>query len=203
MTKFASPMRMTSPSLRLRRASSASSTAAPNTPSRSPSASVERHGRREDGMADTRPRRLDSLDFDQRRVAARRSRHAAQGRNRRQRAMRFEKALLVGGKAAMDERERCVAAQDHASFAPHAVVERAGEAFHADDRRDAKRDAEKKDAQARQTAAQVAQGEAQGRRAARLWNEPCRGRVHSLLPRGERSGTPFSPGRRRRTQSAG
>ena len=37
--KFASPMRMTSPSFKLSRASSASSTAAPNIPSRSPSAS--------------------------------------------------------------------------------------------------------------------------------------------------------------------
>src|SRR3984957_17957104 len=39
IAKFVSPMRMTSPSLRVRRASSASSTAAPNIPSRSPSAS--------------------------------------------------------------------------------------------------------------------------------------------------------------------
>ena len=46
----------------------------------------------------------------------------------------------------MDERERGVAAEDHASFAPHAIVERKGETFHADDRRHAKRDAEKKDA---------------------------------------------------------
>ena len=42
--------------------------------------------------------------------------------------------------------KRSVAAQDHASFAPHAVVERKGETFHPDDRRHAKRDAEKKDA---------------------------------------------------------
>ena len=60
--------------------------------------------------------------------------------------MRFEKALLVGGKTTMDQRERGVAAEDHASFAPHAVVERKGETFHPDDRRHAKRDAEKKDA---------------------------------------------------------
>ena len=39
MAKFVSPMRMTSPSFRFSRASSASSTAAPNIPSRSPSAS--------------------------------------------------------------------------------------------------------------------------------------------------------------------
>ena len=59
--------------------------------------------------------------------------------------MSFEEALLVGGEATMDERERRVAAQDHAPFAPHAVVERAGEAFHPDDRRHAKRNAEEKD----------------------------------------------------------
>ena len=53
--KLASPMRTTSPSFRLSRASSASSTAAPNIPSRSPSASSKRHGRREDRLADARP----------------------------------------------------------------------------------------------------------------------------------------------------
>src|SRR5580700_4422555 len=100
--------------------------------------------------------------------------------------MRFEKTLLVGGKATMDERERRVAAEDHASFAPHAVIERQGKAFHANDRRHAKRDGEKKNAQAGKTAAQVAQGEAQRRRAARPCNESCRRRVHKLLlPRGE------------------
>ena len=92
-------------------------------------------------------------------------RHAAHRRDRRQRAVRFEKALLVGGKAAMDQRERRVAAEDRAPFAPQAVVERARETFHADDRRDAERDAEEKDPQAREAAAQVAQGEA--RRSAR------------------------------------
>ena len=60
--------------------------------------------------------------------------------------MGFEKALLVGGKAAMDERERRVAAKDHAPFAAQTVVERAGEAFHPDDRRHAERNAEEKDA---------------------------------------------------------
>ena len=59
--------------------------------------------------------------------------------------MRFEEALLVSGKATMDQRERGVAAQDHPPFTPHAVVERTGQAFHADDRRHAERDAEKKD----------------------------------------------------------
>src|SRR5271168_4195637 len=102
--------------------------------------------------------------------------------------MRFEKTLLVNRKATMDERERRVAAEDHASLAPHAVVEREGETFHANDRRHAKRDAEKKDAQTRQSAAQVAQGKAQGRRAARPCNESSRRRVHSLLPRGEGGG---------------
>ena len=46
----------------------------------------------------------------------------------------------------MDERERRVAAEDHASLAPETVVERAGETFHAHDRRDAERNAEEKDA---------------------------------------------------------
>ena len=63
--------------------------------------------------------------------------------------MSFEEALLVGGEAAMDERERRVAAEDHAPFAPQAIVERAGETFHPDDRRNAKRNAEEKDAEAR------------------------------------------------------
>ena len=44
----------------------------------------ERHRRREGCLADTRPRRLDSFDFDQSRIAARHSRHATQGRDRRQ-----------------------------------------------------------------------------------------------------------------------
>src|ERR1700677_3976462 len=109
--------------------------------------------------------------------------------------MRFEKALLVGGKAAMDERERGVAAQDHPSFAAHAIVERKSETFHPDDRRHAKRDAEKKDAQDGQSATQVAQGKAHGRRAARPWNESCRRRVHgvTLLPRGEGGGDSLLP----------
>ena len=81
--------------------------------------------------------------------------------------MSFEKALFVGREATMDQREGRVAAEDHASFAPHAVVKRKGETFHAHDRPHAKRDAEKKNAQAGKTAAQVAQGEAQGRRAGR------------------------------------
>ncbi len=41
--------------------------------------------------------------------------------------------------------ERRVAAEDHASFAPHAIVERDGKTFHPDDRRHAKRNAEEKD----------------------------------------------------------
>ena len=45
----------------------------------------------------------------------------------------------------MDQRERGVAAENHPSFAPHPVVERKGETFHAHDRRHAKRDAEEKD----------------------------------------------------------
>ena len=119
------------------------------------------------------------------------SRHAAHGRDRRQRAVRFEKALLVGGKAAMDERERRVAAEDHAPFAPQAVVERAGEAFHPDDRRDAKRDAEEKDAQAAEAAAQVANSEAHDRQRAReprgnaagaFIPETATGGVSSILP---------------------
>src|SRR5271154_2186789 len=109
--------------------------------------------------------------------------------------MRFEKTLLVGGKATMDERERRVAAEDHASLAPHAVVERQGEAFHPDDRSHAKRDAKEEDAQARQPAPQVAQGEAQDRRAARPCNESSRRRVHgdSLLPPGEGGGDSLLP----------
>ena len=46
----------------------------------------------------------------------------------------------------MDERERGVAAEDHAPFAPEAIIERARETFDADDRRHAERDAEEKDA---------------------------------------------------------
>ncbi len=70
--------------------------------------------------------------------------------------MTFEKALLVGREAPMDERERRVAAEDHPPFAPHAVVEGAGEAFNPDDRRDAQRNAKEKDPQSRKPAAQIA-----------------------------------------------
>ena len=56
----------------------------------------------------------------------------------------------------MDERERGVAAEDHASFARETIIESARETFDADDRRDAERDAEEKDAKARESAAQVA-----------------------------------------------
>ena len=45
----------------------------------------------------------------------------------------------------MDERERCVAAKDHAPLAPETVVERASETFHPNDRRYAQRNAEEKD----------------------------------------------------------
>ena len=191
MAKFVSPMRMTSPSFRLSRASSASSTAAPNMPSRSPSASSSDMGgaktawpmRGHDGStalisinaasplgALAMPRKVATVDSEP--CASR-------------------KRCSSADKTAMDERERGVAAEDHAPFAPHAVVERQGEAFHADDRRHAKRDAEKKDAQARQPAAQVAQGEAQGRRAAR----PSQGVLspaRSLPSPGEKvAATPF------------
>ena len=194
MAKFVSPMRMTSPSLRLRRASNASSTAAPNIPSRSPSASSSDMG----GAKTAWPRRghdgstaLISIKAASPLVTLAMPRKVATVDSE---PCASRKRCSSADKAAMDERERGVAAEDHASFAPHAVVERKGEAFHPDDRRHAKRDAEEKDAQARQAAAQVAQGEAQGRRAARPWKESCRRRVHSLLPRGEGGATPFSPG---------
>ena len=60
--------------------------------------------------------------------------------------MTFEKALLVGREPAMDERERGVAAEDHASFAPETIIESARETFDADNRRHPERDAEEKDA---------------------------------------------------------
>ena len=204
MAKFVSPMRMTSPSFRLSRASSASSTAAPNMPSRSPSASSSDMGGAKTGLADARPRWLDSLDFDQRRVAARHSRHAAQGRDRRQRAMRFEKALLVGGKATMDQRERGVAAEDHASFAPHAVVERRA-------RLSTPTIAATPSAMQRRKMRKPARPPRRSRKAKRrvgarvgCGNESCRRRVHSLLPRGEGGGrSPTDEGTQRRPHDLG
>ena len=59
--------------------------------------------------------------------------------------MSAEELLLVGGKSAMDERERCVAPKDHAPLAAQTVVERASETFHPDDRRYAQCNAEEKD----------------------------------------------------------
>ena len=56
------------------------------------------------------------------RIGARRPRHGAHGHDRRKRAVSLEEASLAGGKAAMNERERRVAAEDHPSLAPETVV---------------------------------------------------------------------------------
>ena len=77
----------------------------------------------------------------------------------------------------MDERERGVAAEDHAPFAPETIIESARETFDADDRRHPERDAEEKDAQALRS-----------RRAGREWRSApsAAGRKPEGMPR-ERS----------------
>ena len=128
-----------------------------------------RHRRVEDGRPDRGPRRLDRLDFDQRRVAALGPGHCPHGRNGRERPVAFEERLFVRRQATMDQRERGVAAEDDAPLAPQAVVEGLRQALDPDDRHDPKRDAEEKDAQPCKAAPEVAQGEAGNRRtAARL-----------------------------------
>jgi hypothetical protein len=77
--------------------------------------------------------------------------------------MTFEELLFSGGEAAVNERERRVSAEDHASLAAQTVVKRPSETFYPNDRGYAERDAEKEDAQAAEPAAQVAERETRHR----------------------------------------
>ena len=159
-TKFVSPMRMTSPSLRLRRANSASSTAAPNIPSRSPSASSSDMG----GAKTAWPIR--GHDGSTALISISAASPLA--------ALAMPRAVATVDSEPCASRKRCSSAERRrwmsANEASPPRITRPSRPMPSlsararlstpDDRRHAKRDAEKKDAQAREPAAQIAQGEA-------------------------------------------
>ena len=122
ISKCAAPSSNVSPTLRPSRSSSAGSTAAPKRSLPLRERRARRHRGLENRRAEPRPGLVDRLDFDERRVARGVARHRAHRGDGRELAAALQERALLGGKLAMDQRKRGVAAENRPAVARQSVV---------------------------------------------------------------------------------
>ena len=160
-----SPIRSRSPSARFMRRSAASSTTAPQTPSRLRQRVGQRAAVLQLERAVERIGLLDRLELDQGRpaVGLQRPRHGAAVDPAHELAALAQEGHLLGRRLAIEQRDRDVAAQDLARIGAQAFLDGAAERQDGGDRGDAQRQAGDEQAEAAQAAAHLAPGEARMR----------------------------------------